>query len=355
MWHSSLPASADGCSQQPGENMYKPSLYALTLIAGLTTCGLIASAQNYSREVKVPGITRLISHDAVPEGFDPVSASDSQLDEFGFPPRPDQSDAEAYSKWVEAVSLTRVPGQYINTGRYHGPNKSNGKIEATSRDNVPAYSSGNWSGFAIAGGSPILTQVRGEWIVPSVNNQFESFTGYMSEWVGLDGDGTDDLIQDGTEQDWIGGTAGYYAWIEFFPQPELEISSFPVSPGDVIQAYSWETESGGVVTGHYFLSNLNTKISGSTSLPIPKGTKFYGKSAEWIVERTEVNGSFTSPIPFFAGSFMGGAYAFRNSSTAIPYWNQANQNITMEQSGTKLSQVGSLSSNSMWFTWDHYN
>ncbi len=336
--------------------MQKKPFFTLALLGALVAGGMTAAnAQSYDNAVKLAGISGLVSHDGVPTAFDAVNASDEQLEAYGFPPRPDQNDTKAYERWVLAVSMTRVPGKYVNTGRYHLPNHLKGKVETNSTENISNYSSGNWNGFAIYGGSPALTKVEGEWIVPSVNNQYSiPGDGYMSEWVGLDGDGTNDLIQDGTEQQYAGG-ASYYAWIEFYPQPELEVSSFPVAPGDVIIAYSWVTGSGSSVKGNYYLANLNTKKSGSTSLKIPSGTKFVGKSAEWIVERTEVNGSFQNPLPFYADSWMGYSYAFRNSSTAIPFKNQANQNITMENSSSAaLSTVTALDSDSMWFSWKKY-
>jgi hypothetical protein len=349
-----------GLSPQPGDNMYKTRLYSLTLIAALTTGGLIASAQNYSNEVKLPGITGLISHDAVPEGFDPVSASDAQLDEFGFPPRPDTNDP-SYSRWVRAVSFARVPGQYINTGRYHRANQSKGPIASNSADNITLEGSTNWSGYALTGGST-LTKVEGVWIVPSVNNQYGiGGNGYMSEWVGIDGDcSCDDLIQDGTEQDWIGGAPHYDAWIEFIPESELEISSFPVAPGDVIQMYSWETKVGGVVKGNYYYANINTQKAGSATLTIPPHTSFSGKSAELIVEKTQVNGSTANPLPFYAYTWTGFAYAFRGSSSSIPLVSNATQNIVLCpetgtcDSATELSTASSQSADSLWFTWHHY-
>jgi hypothetical protein len=339
--------------------MYKAGLSALTLITALTAGSLVAGAQSYSREVKLPGITGLISHDAVPEGFDPISAADSQLEEYGFPPRPDSGDSKAYARWQQAVSLPRIQGQYVNTGRFHRPNHSTGPIATNSKDNISSSGSYNWSGYAITGGSPALTKVEGLWVVPSVNNQYESFTGYMSEWVGIDGDCTcDDLIQDGTEQDWTGGKPGYYAWIEFIPEAELEISNFPVSPGDVVEMYAWETESGGVVKGNYYLANFNTKVAGSTSLKIPPNTKFSGKSAEWIVERTEVNGSFENPLPFYAFAYMDNAFAFRGTSTkTIDYSKEATQNIYMVQSptsSTHLSKAYEQDADSLWFEWLAY-
>jgi hypothetical protein len=338
--------------------MYKAGLYTLTLITALTTGSMLAGAQNYSRAVSVPGITGLISHDAVPQGFDPVSASADQLEEYGFPPRPDPNDKELYSKWVQAASFERVAGEFVNTGRYHRPIQHKTPIETNSKDNISALSSGNWSGFAITGGSTILTEVVGTWIVPTVNNQFESINGYMSEWVGIDGDcSCNDLIQDGTAQQYVGGKASYYAWVEFIPESEVEISTskFPIAPGDVIQAYTWVTEnSSHQIVGNFQIVNYNTRKTASASLTIPAGTAYSGQSAEWIVERTDVGGNYQRPMPFYAYSFMGGAYAFRNSSTAIPYLSQANENIGMYQGGTELSSVSALDSTSMWFKWDNY-
>lgn len=339
--------------------MYKASLCTLALITALTAGSLIANAQSYSNTINLPGITGLISHDAVPEGFDPVSASLSDLQEYGFPQRPDPSDTKPYSKWLQAVSLTRVTGEWVNTGRYHLPNQSKGPAVAntTVKDNTPTYTSGNWSGYAIGGGSPVFVEVEGYWVVPSINNQFGiKGNSYMSEWIGIDGDcSCNDLMQDGTEQDWTGGKPGYYAWVEYFPEAEVEVSSFPVSPGDVIQAYTWATEKSGVVYGNFYLANFNTRKAVSGSLKIPKGSSFSGKSAEWIVERTEVNGSFTNELPFYAYTYMDDAYAWRNgSSHAIPYASEVNQNIIMVQGSTHLSQVSEQDGDSMWFKWDNY-
>ena len=39
-----------------------------------------------------------------PAGFNPTSATDSQLDEYGFPPRPNEGDSAAYALWLAQVS-----------------------------------------------------------------------------------------------------------------------------------------------------------------------------------------------------------------------------------------------------------
>jgi Peptidase A4 family len=135
----------------------------------------------------------------------------------------------------------------------------------------------------------------------------------------------------------------------------LVINNFPVLPGDVIYAYSAVGTKNGVITGFYYIANYNTRKAVSASLSIPKNTQFWGQSAEWIVERTEVNGSFTNPLPFYAYSYMDIAYAYRNGSNhPINYTSQANENITMVQGSTSLSRSYEQDGNSTWFQWLAY-
>jgi hypothetical protein len=123
----------------------------------------------------------------------------------------------------------------------------------------------------------------------------------------------------------------------------------------VIYAYSSVGVKSGKTTGFYYIANYNTKKAVSTSLTIPPKTTFSGLSAEWIVERTEVGGSFTNPLPNYADAYMDDAYAYRSgSSHAINYTSEANEDIVMAQSGTSLSDATEQDSDSMWFHWLAY-
>lgn len=334
--------------------MRRASLYTITLLTAFAAGSVAVSAQEFDTAVKVPGITGLIAHTGVPQGFDPLSAADSQLEDYGFPKRPDINDTKAYSRWVQAVSGTRIVPEFENSGRRHLPNQRTGKSEVVG--NTTSSTSGNWSGYSIQKSGTPFVQVEGIWIVPSVNNQFSSINGYMSEWVGIDGNCTcNDLIQDGTEQQYTGGKATYYAWIEFIPQNEVIVPNFSVAPGDVITAYSWVSEKSNVIYGDYYLYNANTKKSVSASIKIPPKTTFSGKSVEWIVERTEVGGSFSNPLPNYAFSYMDNAYAFLNGSSHVyTYTSFPNESITMNQGSTKLSKAYGQDSDSLWFEWLAY-
>ncbi len=326
-------------------------LAAAALVAG----GFAAEAQTYTSNVLLPGMTGVTTYNSAPAGFDPVSAPDSALQDYGFPRRPDPSDVKAYNRWLQAVSVTRVTPELTPTNRFHRPNQRIGKATDVS-GNTSRLQSGNWSGYSLVGGSPKFDEVVGLWIVPSVNNQFSSINGYMSEWVGIDGNcNCNDLIQDGTEQQFTNGKASYYAWIEFIPENEIVVSNFAVSPGDVIYAYSAVGTKNGVTTGFYYIANYNTRKAVSASLSIPPHTTYSGLSAEWIVERTEVSGSFNNPLPDYAYAYMDNAYAYRSGSThPIDYTAGTNENITMYQGSTALSKSYSQDADSLWFEWLAY-
>lgn len=324
-------------------------------VAALMAGNVIAGAQSYQTSVSLPGITGATIYTGAPEGFDPISASASELDAYGYPPRPDPGDTDAYAAWVRAVSTTRVTPQLIVTNRYHGPIHKIGAPVV--EDNTSTLVSTNWSGYALtSNGKPPFTEVVGQWYVPNIGATSKSITGFSSEWAGIDGYNSSDVIQDGTEADFYGGSAHYNAWFEFYPEPEmLPKGNFPVAPGDLISAYSWEEVVGGKVTGKFYMTNLSTKISFSTSLTIPAGASFSGNSAEWIVERTTVNGSDTNPLPFYAMTYMNDAWTYKSgSSTKILYSTQPNVNIRMNQGSTLLSSAFGQDSSSIWFQWHSY-
>lgn len=335
--------------------MYKSLPSAIALGAALISVSLTGNAQSYQSHMDLPGVPGITVYHSVPEGFDPVAATASELEEFGYPRRPEPSDEKIYARWLQAVSVTRVAADpVVNPGRYHRPNQRQGK--SVTIDNTTNSISGNWSGWSITGGSPKFDEVFGVWVVPSVNNQFSTINGYMSEWVGIDGNcNCNDLIQDGTEQQFTGGKASYYAWVEFIPNAEVIVNNFPVAPGDVIYAYSAVATVNGKITGKYYIANFNTKKSVSMSLTIPAKTTYSGLSAEWIVERTEVSGNFNNPLPYYAEAYMADAYAYRAGSThPILYTSSPNENIVMAQGSTHLSKSVEQDSSSMWFQWLAY-
>ncbi|MGO8702625.1 MAG: G1 family glutamic endopeptidase [Candidatus Brocadiia bacterium] len=99
----------------------------------------------------------------------------------------------------------------------------------------------NWSGYAVETNlskpaSNAVSNVVGSWTVPGVLASTPSKDTYSSAWVGIDGYSDDTVEQIGTEQDWTGRAASYYAWFELYPNYAYEIVGFPVDQGDTITA-----------------------------------------------------------------------------------------------------------------------
>jgi hypothetical protein len=314
-----------------------------------------AQDSDYARSYALPGISaEVTAYTGAPSGFDPTTASDEDLQSYGYPRRPDPNDTKAYAMWAKAVATERItPELGSNLGTFHLPNQRIATLSTIK--NTTNVVSGNWSGYSLVGGSPKLDEAVGAWIVPNINTQFEKLTGYTSMWVGIDGNcSCNDLIQDGTSQYWLNGSVVYFAWIEFFPENEVPVKNFPVQPGDVIYAYSAAVSKSGKLYGYFYLANLTTRRSVSASLVAPKGITFSGKSAEWIVERPEINGSFENPLPNYGYAYMDDAWAYREgSNAAITYHEEANENFTMGLKG-KLSKAYEQDSDSFWFEWLAY-
>jgi hypothetical protein len=120
---------------------------------------------------------------------------------------------------------------------------------------------------------------------------------YSSTWVGIDGfhRGDDNLIQAGTEQDWMDGTTSYQAWWEILPAAETLIPSITVHPGDVMSV----SITKGAPDWTIIVTDTTTDQSFTTRKPY-SGSR---SSVEWIEEAPTVGGGIApvandSPVVF---------------------------------------------------------
>jgi hypothetical protein len=235
-----------------------------------------------------------------PDGFQPLTASDAELSKYGLPPRPTAASKNeiSYATWSRAMASAKqaVTPQVMRTGRQH-MRALMADTKVTTHRAGTMYSS-NWAGQTIlsnansfGGGS--YAEVLGEWQVPAVQQAIGTCGGtdVSAMWVGIDGAGSSsDVLQAGTEQDAYCGNgytqSSYYAWFEWYPNYEYEITNFPVAPGAtmlvVVQATSATTATAVFVDVQ---SNQFTVVG----FGAPAGTRLTGNSAEWIVERPNVN------------------------------------------------------------------
>jgi hypothetical protein len=247
--------------------------------------------------LNLPGATTI---DAPPAGFDPISASDEELQYHGFPPRPNQTnDPDGYAAWAKAMraSNKRVVPQLVQTGIFHGSadQQQNGNAEKTvmapgPHDNglVTTTMAGYYvQSGATSYGSSSFYYIESYFVVPVVQQRSGCSGGweFASAWDGLDGFGSPDILQAGIEFDaYCSGLtrATYYsAWYEWYPYGEVRIGGFPIGPGDDIFVEVWHTSP---TQGYVYLLNYTTSQSVVLGVTAYPGRALIGNSAEWIVE-----------------------------------------------------------------------
>jgi hypothetical protein len=267
-----------------------------------------------------------------PDGFNALEATDAELALYGFPPRPDASvQPKAFAAWSKAIShsKTKVIPVLEQTKIFHGPAKS---TTAPKIAETTSTTSSNWSAVVDFSGAYYYNNtstfyyIYSDYVVPvakaaSCNGVWD----WSSSWVGIDGYGSADVLQAGTEHDALcsgSTTYTYYsAWYEWYPYGEVRVSSVAIAPGDDIFVEVWHTSS---TQGYAYLVNETTGQYFDIGFTAYPGYGLIGNSAEWVVERPEVGGSLATLANYTADVFWSAGaetenYTFYEPSYAYAY------------------------------------
>jgi Peptidase A4 family len=274
----------------------------------------------------------IMGYPTVPPNFNPLSASDTELQTYGFPPRPDAvRTPNTYARWKRLISVPRVGNPKLQQTTIYNSAIQNLLSSQMLRNGAVAATSINWSGYADVAPSGTFTVnnsfVAAEWVVPRAQQAFGVCNGswdYSSQWAGFDGVTSNDVLQAGTEVDACCGDCGggstqaafYSSWIEWAPLSEVRVSVPAVRPGDLISLEVWFTTT--PPFGHAALANYTLQQSQAYAFNPPAGTAFAGDSAEWILERPFIGGLGFSDLTNYAADQFNADYAFNSSSYFVP-------------------------------------
>lgn len=311
-----------------------------------------------------------------PAGFDPLAASPEELTAWGYPPRPGvEQGPEALARWSQEVSTSLrrvVPDLVRKEGVYNRPLTGLKVTSQPSGFNPIAATSSNWSGFALAAasGAQPFSSVTGRWTVPTVMQPPGTCSGgwdYSSQWVGIDGLNNADLLQAGSAAnvfcDVGNNIPEYFPWIEWLPASELVLyknastnTLYPFAPGDylIVTISATNFTNGVSTTGHLSFADVTQGWSISLTFTAASlgGSEVVGQSAEWIVERTEVNGALATLPDYFANPWwltkaldLGAGAHFPGAPTGSTVYN-----LTMlDDSNADVSHVELFGKDALWF------
>ena len=280
---SSPTSSTTASSLEPS-----PDCYQSPYVTGPTAaqaCGDIAVPLNSTRPLDDGGTEfdyvyngHTISAAVPPDGFNPLTATPSQVDRYGLAnalaaaSSTSQPDKARLMRAVLSQWHSTSPGQYV----YIVPQSS----YVVPTPGVPTASGtivGNkyWSGYVAQGHE--YTYVDGEWTETAGNAGTCQNSARQATWVGIGGYGTPNLAQDGTVDRLTGAAHGQF-WTEVLPDQGIVLWPEVATTGSTVVA---EVQ----YLGHDAWTQNVYSTNGASRSVNYQGNGYSGTSAEVIVER----------------------------------------------------------------------
>jgi hypothetical protein len=190
-------------------------------------------------------------------------------------------------------SIAAVPGRRIpesqNPALHARLNKALTNTNVNASNSVEGYY--NWSGYAATGTSS-FNEAQSTFIQPTVTCPVAG--AWTLFWVGFDGFNNNTVEQAGTAAQCSTGNKSqpiYYAWWEMYPTNTIQMMPITIKPGNTIQATVSYTAS----NANYSLNvtDLSNRQQYTTLTRCAANLTCARQSAEWIVERPTLNGSYT--------------------------------------------------------------
>ncbi len=271
-----------------------------------------------------------------PKNFDPLTATNQELWQYGLPEPPDQTtDPKGYAMWQRAMLALKFHATDVQLSSFsHRPAEIFSKSQAVS--NVATTgTSPNWSGVVSTNTNKVwndktsFDKVASVWNVPAAQPPFSAPNKdgpiwSVSNWNGIDGFGTDTLVQGGTNSVYESGVgSSYVGWVEWYPSyPQITIdcsssTPCPVFPGD--DFYTITYGAAGTVEQYVYDEDLTTGWSGTFGLTFKSGVGVLGASAEYITERpccvTVSSKSYYYPLANYIFDFFDYSFAYDGAGT----------------------------------------
>jgi hypothetical protein len=296
-----------------------------------------------------------------PANFNPLEASDAQLAEYGFQPRP-STDSPGYASWLTTMSsykTTPIPDIMLRSGPVTTPAAQSPK---TGGGSAGTFATSIWGGWLADSSSQTYVATEMDLTEPSVTNICTGYNG-AAQWTGLGGWNSTQLVQDGVEVPTSAlslcssKSSGYCAWYEYLNGstnhgPTL-MGNVTVNAGDTIHEYTAYETSNGVI--NFYIADNTTGTSQSVVVS-GVGTSYYdGSSGDFIGAEVPSVSGLNVGLKHFSTFSTSNSYAENTggswtSISAAQYPTET----TLVLNGDTLATTGGLNGSGTGFsmTWD---
>lgn len=228
-----------------------------------------------------------------PEGFNPVTATDEQLERYGFPARPLQEDK--LLEWNEQMShysYTPVPEVLVSAV------KTVSKAELVKLQTLRYYSSiyqtthGYCAGYAAYGNT--YCQVQGDFVQPTIASSCTNYT-YACHWIGMGDFNGSKIFKAGTVMNTYSGGRNYYP-VYSYRGTFIRLTSMSVNAGDQIHIYcSFQSANDKL---NVYIANNTNGTSQSVLIDVSASEYYDGSMADFMTENIQVNGNYNGLANF---------------------------------------------------------
>ncbi len=292
-----------------------------------------------------------------PKGFNPITATDEQLETYAFPARPDKNNNEDYQSWLslmESYKFTSAPEISVVNNSISNFNSDIGDVSTYAKStDYGLAASGYYSHLGES--KEFYTQLQVDYVHPKVTAIGGGNSG-NSYWVGF-GHYSGARIQAGTanknyDQPW--------AWYSYNNRvnlnSEIKIDNFIVNAGDNIHIYIAFMKSSGKL--NYYFVNMTTGKSVSSVVSIPNAEMYFnGQIASWSASPLLSKGYPTGTLGNYGRVTFKNCKAMLNTSNTWIDFNQLsniNKMIMVGPNGTQMSKPSLYKTDSFQCMWLSY-
>lgn len=321
---ASLAVAAPTASARTDPNSAAPAVAVKTCPSGVTTMAVTPA-----------------------RGFDPLTATDSQLLANNLPPRP--TGAKALKLWTKFVTTAKAQLscdiRIGHPGSTNRPFKPGGTAASNDCANGSECDSANWSGNIAIDAN--YYDAYGTWVLPHAGGTGGA-SEYSCTWVGI-GQGLDSshpLVQAGSESDNSYNIASYYLWVEEVPQEsQVVLGGSGANYGDTIWVHIHFASGSASMT----VEDENTAFIRTVSVG---GGISTDNTAEWIYERTEESGIYPQLVdapPTFTGAEARSSATGEQGIGNLPHYYARMWNCTSAPR-VQLAQPNAITNNGTTFS-----